>query len=140
MSLSQAQVSTSASFSIWAYLCLYSVIALDSRKCCHNYTQVIREYTNVRKELTVQLVAWNHYRYRRIYQIHPGRKLGPICLNGNKYHTYLWSTTSRGVINHLKSIFARHRIPQIVVSDNGPQYSSSELAQFARDYKELFKL
>ena len=47
----------------------------------------------------------------------------------------LSSTTSRGVINHLKSIFARHGIPQIVVSDNGPQYSSSEFAQFARDYK-----
>ena len=30
----------------------------------------------------------------------------------------LSSTTSRGVINHLKSTFARHGIPQIVVSDN----------------------
>ena len=47
----------------------------------------------------------------------------------------LSSTTSRGVINHLKSIFARHGIPQTVVSDNGPQYSSVEFAQFARDYK-----
>ena len=47
----------------------------------------------------------------------------------------LSSTTSRGVINHLKSIFARHGIPQRVISDNGPQYSSSEFTQFARDYK-----
>ena len=30
----------------------------------------------------------------------------------------LSSTTSRGVINHLKSTFARHGILQIVVSDN----------------------
>ena len=47
----------------------------------------------------------------------------------------LSSTTSRRFINHLKSIFARHGIPQILVSDNRPQYSSSEFAQFARDYK-----
>ena len=47
----------------------------------------------------------------------------------------LSSTTSRGVINHLKSIFTRHGIPQIVVSDNGPQYLSSEFSQFARDNK-----
>ena len=47
----------------------------------------------------------------------------------------LSSTTSRGVINHLKSIFVRHGIPQIVVSDNRPQYSSSKFTQFARDYK-----
>ena len=47
----------------------------------------------------------------------------------------LSSTTSRGVIEHLKSIFARHGIPQTVVSDNGPQYLSSEFAQFAKEYR-----
>ena len=44
----------------------------------------------------------------------------------------LYSITSRGVIKHLKSILARHGIPQTVVSDNRPQYSSSEFAQFAK--------
>ena len=34
----------------------------------------------------------------------------------------LYSTSSNAVINHLKSIFARHRIPQTFISDNGPQY------------------
>jgi hypothetical protein len=33
----------------------------------------------------------------------------------------LYSTSSNAVINHLKSIFARHRIPQTFISDNGPQ-------------------
>ena len=39
--------------------------------------------------------------------------------------------TSNEVIRHLKSIFARHGIPQCVMSDNGPQFSSMEFAQFS---------
>ena len=39
------------------------------------------------------------------------------------------------VINHLKSIFARHGIPETVVSDNGPQYSCEAFADFAREYQ-----
>ena len=34
----------------------------------------------------------------------------------------LAETTSPDVILHLRSIFARHGIPETVVSDNGPQY------------------
>ena len=43
----------------------------------------------------------------------------------------LAATTSPDVILHLRSIFARHWIPEIVVSDNGPQYASYEFAWFA---------
>jgi len=46
----------------------------------------------------------------------------------------LTSTTSTAVIKHLKSIFARHGLPQIVVSDNGPQYSSSVFTDLAKQY------
>ena len=42
------------------------------------------------------------------------------------------ATTKRStVIQHIKSIFARHGIPEIVISDNGPQYSSEEFHQFS---------
>ena len=34
----------------------------------------------------------------------------------------------------LKSVFSRHRIPEIVRSDNGPRYSSSEFMSFASSY------
>ena len=37
-------------------------------------------------------------------------------------------------INHTKSIFARYGIPETVISDNGPQFSSEAYAQFAREY------
>ena len=38
------------------------------------------------------------------------------------------------MISHTKSIFARHGVPQEVVSDNGPSYSSLEYKQFAAKY------
>jgi transposase InsO family protein len=44
------------------------------------------------------------------------------------------STTSASIIAVLKSIFARHGIPEIVRSDNGPQYSSAEFMSFASSY------
>ena len=46
----------------------------------------------------------------------------------------LRKSTSQEVINHLKAIFARHGIPETVISDNGPQYSSAEFAKFAEDW------
>ena len=46
----------------------------------------------------------------------------------------LTSTTSLNIIEALKDIFARHGIPETVVSDNGPQYSSLEFSQFSQIY------
>ena len=45
----------------------------------------------------------------------------------------LAATTSPDVILHMRSIFARHVIPETVVSDNGPQYASYESARFASE-------
>ena len=44
------------------------------------------------------------------------------------------STTSSSIVKGLKSIFARHGIPAVLVSDNGPQYDSRELKEFAESY------
>ena len=38
------------------------------------------------------------------------------------------------VIAHMKCIFARHGIPELVMSDNGPQYSCEAFAEFVREY------
>ena len=41
-------------------------------------------------------------------------------------------TTSHEIINH--SQIARHGIPDIIISDNGPQFSSSWFQQFSKEY------
>ena len=43
----------------------------------------------------------------------------------------LGTTTSNQVIQTLKGIFSRHGISEVVVSDNGPQFSSQEMRTFA---------
>jgi hypothetical protein len=47
---------------------------------------------------------------------------------------YMKSTSSEDVIHKLKSHFARHGAPDIVISDNGPQYFSAVFEQFSRDW------
>ena len=39
------------------------------------------------------------------------------------------------VINSIKSIFARHGIPENVISDNGRQYTSDEFKEFSKKYQ-----
>lgn len=46
----------------------------------------------------------------------------------------LTSTTSEAVIDHIKSIFARHVKHEVVLSDNGPQFASEIFRQFTRDW------
>ena len=44
------------------------------------------------------------------------------------------TSTSGSIITALKSIFSRHGVPEVLVSDNGPQYASQEFTCFARKY------
>uniref|UniRef100_A0A3B3QWT0 Integrase catalytic domain-containing protein n=1 Tax=Paramormyrops kingsleyae TaxID=1676925 RepID=A0A3B3QWT0_9TELE len=46
----------------------------------------------------------------------------------------LTSASTAGVVTQMKSIFARHGIPQVVCSDNGPCYSSKDFQRFAEEY------
>ena len=48
--------------------------------------------------------------------------------------TKLISTTSSDIINAFKSAFSRYGIPKMVMSDNGPQYSSQLFRDFAKAY------
>ena len=53
------------------------------------------------------------------------------------YYSNFWevdnlsSTESISVISKLKAHFARYGIPDVVMSDNGPQFSSERFAKFA---------
>ena len=44
------------------------------------------------------------------------------------------STTSSSVITILKAIFSRHGLPEVVCSDYGLQFASSEFTKFAQSY------
>ena len=46
----------------------------------------------------------------------------------------LKSTTSASVITALKSIFSRHGVPSVFMSDNGPQFVSQDMKEFAVSY------
>ena len=43
--------------------------------------------------------------------------------------------TAEEVVTHTKSVFARHGIPETVVTDNGPQYTSELYADFAKKFE-----
>ena len=47
----------------------------------------------------------------------------------------LRDTTSEQVINRCKCQFARHGIPDTLMSDNGPQFSSTKFRQFSVTYQ-----
>ena len=49
------------------------------------------------------------------------------------------STQSSPIIHHLKSVFARWGIPDVVCSDNGSQFSSEEFQQFSSDFGFLHR-
>ena len=46
----------------------------------------------------------------------------------------LMTTTSPMVISKLRDAFARHGIPEVVRSDNGPQFAAQEFIEFAKSY------
>ena len=49
--------------------------------------------------------------------------------------TKLTTATSSAVIKAMKSIFSRHGIPEVVCSDNGPQFDCQELHTIANNYR-----
>ena len=46
----------------------------------------------------------------------------------------LSTATSNDVITHMKSIFARHGVPESLTSDNGPQYTANMYKTFTNQY------
>ena len=47
----------------------------------------------------------------------------------------LTDSMSKGLIAALRPIFARHCVPAVLRSDNGPQYVSREMSEFATLYR-----
>ena len=65
-----------------------------------------------------------------------GRTLLVVC---DYYSNYVevarvTTLTSKSIIKELKQIFARFGIPDVLVTDNGPQFASSEFTVFTRNW------
>ena len=58
-----------------------------------------------------------------------------IFHSSGRYFAYNLRTSSKSVINALKTVFSHHGIPETLVSDIGAQYSSVEFAKFAAAYE-----
>ena len=65
----------------------------------------------------------------RLSQYQAAQEQDPICAKVMLYCREGWqltSTTSPSLIKALKGIFARHGIPEVLRSDNGPQFDSDD--------------
>ena len=79
--------------------------------------------------VTTDFFIWNNTNYVLV-----------VDYNSNYFEiAQLASTKSSTVIQHIKSIFARHGVPEIVISENGPQYSSEEFHQFSTPWGFVHK-
>ena len=100
-----------------AMSCLLQVLSTESELLCptpftdYPWQKVATDLFEWRKN-TYLLVVDYYSRYTKIQK--------------------LTTTTSADVIRQLKSIFARHGIPEELVSDNGPQYTAEEFACFPK--------
>ena len=77
------------------------------------------------QKVATDLYEWRKSNYLIIIDYY-SRFIEVACLN---------RLTAEEVIRHMKSIFARHGIPEIVVSDNCPQFAADSFSRFSREYQ-----
>ncbi len=116
----------------------WSGMSKDIEKIVENCTTCLEYRTAQQKELlhpheipvrpwqvvATDLFVWNNTNY-------------VLVVNYYSKHfevAQLSNTKSPTVIRHIKSMFARHGIPEVVISDNDPQYTAEEFTQFAKSW------
>ena len=62
-----------------------------------------------------------------------GKMLSVVDATSKRVETHIMSsTTSTATVNKLREIFAQHRLPEVLVSDNAANFISEEFATFVR--------
>jgi transposase InsO family protein len=77
------------------------------------------------QKVATDLFTWQNHTYLLIIDYY-SRYIEIAKLN---------QATAEEVVNWSKSIFARHGVPETVISDNGPQFSSQLYAEFSQSYQ-----
>ena len=82
--------------------------------------------------------VWPDARWTRIHIDYEGPFLGKMFLVVVDVHSkwpevaILSTSSTQKTIDILRSLFAQYELPEQLVSDNGPQFTSKEFEQFAR--------
>ncbi|CAB3254567.1 unnamed protein product [Arctia plantaginis] len=121
-------------FNHFARMCrVHSVLEDSTDQACLNYRK-----QNIKEPLIPHEIPDRPWCKVGIDIFHLGSKSYLIAVD---YHSkfielaQLNSMTSENVINKLKTIFGRQGIPETVMSDNGPEFSSLAFSDFARNWK-----
>ena len=77
------------------------------------------------QKIGTDIFEWNKRKYILIVDYH-SRYIEITLLSGE---------SAEEVVNKTKSIFARHGIPETVMSDNGPQFTSAAYESFSKKYE-----
>ena len=76
------------------------------------------------------IAGYRPFRIKGLYAYPISRLLFSLCRSSE-----ITSTTTAGAIAFLKLMFACNEIPSTLISDNGPQFSSAEVKEFAEAYE-----
>jgi len=103
------------------------------RKCV-----VCQRSQRMPQKAPIQPWEWPEKPWARLHIDHAGPVMGKILLIIVDAHSK-WidalvvpSTSSAAAIDKLRSVFAAHGLPQTIVSDNGPAFTSVEFKEFLR--------
>ena len=96
---------------------------------------------------TTELTRENHYTHIHAVPKRPWESVGADLYELNSHSDLilvdyysdfikeLHDTRSEQIITRCKAHFAQYGIPDSLISDNGPQFSSEGFIQFAKDYQ-----
>ena len=120
-----------ASYSVWWPLITKQIEAMVNR--CHTCAKLRPERREPLMALSFPSLPWSRIG-TDLFELDQTDYLIVVDYASRWFEIRkLRSTTSAAVTRHMCEIFALHRIPDTVVSDNGPQYISQEFADFAKD-------
>ena len=122
------------------------ITLLAKHECWPNrYNFKLWGMTTIQKHLR----CWAAHKSRDPWQTLDKNRFGPVQVQGRTYHVVvdyyskyfeiskLLNNTLPIVINHMKTMLARHGILKLVFSDKGPEFASLEFRKFSPNFLNM---